>query len=149
MNRWIVVGGIVILLIAAVLGTQSTPPPARSDHKITGRWYSETQVAAGGTLYQTNCASCHGPDAAATPDWRTPNEQGHYPPPPLNGTAHAWHHPLALLRKTVQEGGLPLGGQMPAFKQQLNDEEIDQILAWIQSHWSDEIYQIWSERNGA
>lgn len=133
-----------MVLLAALFVVQSM----EVGNHVEGRWYSEEQVARGAPLYQTNCAGCHGPDAAATPDWRVMNEQGYYPPPPLNGTAHAWHHPMQVLRKTVQEGGIPLGGQMPSFGDQLNDEEIDDILAWIQSHWSDEIYQRWRGRNG-
>ncbi len=147
MSRWTLFGGVAAAGLIVLLIMQMVEMNGHVEG-MNGRWYSEAQVANGGPLYQTNCAGCHGPEAAATPDWRTPNEQGHYPPPPLNGTAHAWHHPLKLLRKTVQDGGIPLGGQMPPFRNQLNDEEIDAILAWIQSHWSDEIYQLWSERNG-
>ena len=70
-----------------------------------------------------------------------------YPPPPLNGTAHTWHHPLNVLRRTVRKGGVSLGGSMPGFVDKLSNREIDTILAWIQSHWSDRIYRIWDKRN--
>jgi len=36
---------------------------------------------------------------------------------------------------------------MPGFGDQFNSEQIDDILSWIQSHWSDEIYSIWNEQN--
>jgi len=36
-----------------------------------------------------------------------------------------------------------MGGVMPGFKDKLNDKEIDFVLAWIQSHWSDKIYEEW------
>jgi mono/diheme cytochrome c family protein len=42
---------------------------------------------------------------------------------------------------------VPLGGTMPGFGEKLNSREVDEILAWVQSHWSDEIYRIWYERN--
>ena len=47
----------------------------------------------------------------------------------------------------MRNGGIPLGGTMPEFGSKLNTEQIDNILAWVQSHWPDKIYRIWSERN--
>ena len=35
-----------------------------------------------------------------------------------------------------------------SYGQLLNDHEIDAILAWVQTHWSDEIYGLWQQRNG-
>ena len=111
------------------------------------RWYSEAQAARGNSLYQVNCAVCHKQDASGTGNWKQRDAEGKLPPPPLNGTAHAWHHPLSVLRRTVRLGGVPLGGTMPGFADKLSAEEIDAILAWIQSHWSDEVYRVWQERN--
>ena len=111
------------------------------------RWYSQEQVMQGRDLYQTYCAECHQPDASGTTNWRSLNAEGKLPPPPLNGTAHTWHHPLSVLRRTVRLGGVPLGGSMPGFADKLSDEQIDAILAWVQTRWSDEIYHIWHERN--
>ncbi|MCW9012770.1 MAG: cytochrome c [Gammaproteobacteria bacterium] len=111
------------------------------------RWYSDRQVKKGRHIFQTHCASCHQADASGTQNWREKDVSGNYPPPPLNGTAHAWHHPLRSLKRTVQAGGVLLGGTMPAFSEKLNDREIEDVLAWVQSHWSDEIYSMWSQRN--
>jgi mono/diheme cytochrome c family protein len=36
---------------------------------------------------------------------------------------------------------------MPGFADKLSPQQIDQILAWVQSHWSDKIYAIWHERD--
>jgi hypothetical protein len=30
----------------------------------------------------------------------------------------------------------------------LNDQEINQALAWVQSHWSDEVYSLWLKNTG-
>jgi len=68
---------------------------------------------------------------------------GHYPPPPLNGSAHAWHHPLTTLKTVIREGGEPLGGVMPAWQGILSEDEITSAIAAFQSYWSDEIYQRW------
>lgn len=111
------------------------------------RWYSQDQAKHGNTLYQANCAACHKPDASGTTDWKRLDAKEKLPPPPLNGTAHTWHHPLSVLRRTVKNGGIPLGGTMPEFGSKLNPQQIDDILAWVQSHWSNQIYHTWNERN--
>ncbi|MCP3662349.1 MAG: cytochrome c [Gammaproteobacteria bacterium] len=111
------------------------------------RWYTQDQVTRGNAPFQENCASCHKSDASGTLNWRETDAQGKLPPPPINGTAHAWHHPLSVLRRTVRVGGVPLGGSMPGFDGKLDSGQIDDILAWVQSHWPDDIYGVWHERN--
>ena len=110
------------------------------------RWYNDEQVTRGEPLFRQNCAACHGQNAEATPNWKQTDANGNYPPPPLNGTAHTWHHDIDLLRRTIREGGAKLGGLMPGFEGQLNAEEIDSIIAFFQSKWPDEIYQRWAGR---
>lgn len=36
---------------------------------------------------------------------------------------------------------------MPPWADKLTDKEIDSILGWIQSRWSDEVYREWQTRN--
>lgn len=112
---------------------------------VPGRWYTEAQVSAGEPLYQTYCAVCHAVDGSATPEWRTPGADGNYPPPPLNGTAHTWHHPLDVLDSTIAVGGAEFGGVMPGFGAALNEADRLAIIAWFQSLWPDEIYARWEE----
>ncbi|MDJ0776997.1 MAG: thioredoxin fold domain-containing protein [Gammaproteobacteria bacterium] len=109
------------------------------------RWYSDQQVRAGEPLYQRNCAVCHGVNGEATPDWKTRDANGNYPPPPLNGSAHTWHHDMDVLRRTIREGGQQLGGVMPGFEGRLNGAQIDSIIAFFQSQWPDEIYARWAK----
>ncbi|MCW8963046.1 MAG: thioredoxin fold domain-containing protein [Gammaproteobacteria bacterium] len=113
----------------------------------TSRWYNDDQVKQGAKVFAANCAACHGKNAEATKEWRKRDANGNLVPPPLNGTAHAWHHPLKLLRHTVRKGGAPVGGTMPPFEGKLSATEIDSAIAWFQSMWSDEIYTAWSKRN--
>ncbi len=122
--------------------TPSSPPVAS-----VPRWYTEEQVKRGYPLFQQHSAECHKPDASGDPNWKQVDAEGKLPPPPLNGTAHAWHHPLPLLRRIVREGGIPMGGSMPPFKDKLDSKQIDDILAWVQSHWSDQIYATWNKIN--
>jgi len=112
------------------------------------RWYTPQQVASGKQLYADNCATCHGADAASTTEWRKRDKDGNYPPPPLNGTAHTWHHSKKLLEKTIREGGIRIGGKMPPFVDKLKPDEIEAVIAWVQSLWPDEIYAAWLDRGG-
>ena len=110
---------------------------------VPGRWYTAAQVESGNSLYQLHCAVCHADDGSATPEWRTPDAAGNYPPPPLNGTAHTWHHPIEMLDRTIANGGIEFGGVMPGFAAVLDEDQRLAIIAWFQSLWSDDIYERW------
>ena len=114
-----------------------------SDADSKARWYKPVHTEIGRGLFDTHCASCHGVGAVGDPDWRQRDASGLYRPPPLNGTAHAWHHPLAVLYKQVMRGSAPGVGNMPAFKDVLSRGEALAIIAYFQSLWSDEVYQAW------
>ena len=112
------------------------------------RWYSTAQVMRGKKIFKDNCASCHGDKAQGlVSDWKKSLPDGSFPAPPLNGTAHAWHHSKGLLLRTVNNGGIPLGGTMPAFKEKLSEKEKDAVLAHVMSLWPDQIYETWAKRN--
>jgi len=109
------------------------------------RWYSVQQVASGALLFKQNCASCHGENAEGTLDWKSRDHQGFLPPPPLNGTAHTWHHDKQLLTNIIKEGGARYNGKMPPFQNRLSNTEIDNIIAYFQSTWTDNIYFRWAD----
>ncbi|HDP88838.1 MAG TPA: cytochrome c [Thioalkalivibrio sp.] len=111
---------------------------------IATRWYSEDQVRRGAAVFEQNCAVCHGAGAEGADNWQYRGPDGKFPPPPLNGTAHAWHHPLAQLFHMVKNGTQP-AGNMPAWGGTLSDEEMIAAIAWFQSLWPDEVYQAWFE----
>jgi len=148
-------GSLVAISLLPLAACEETPQTKARGSQLTvdksspsiKRWYNSEQVGRGNILFQEHCATCHKPDASGTPNWREPNAEGKLPPPPLNGTAHAWHHPLAILRRTVRIGGVPLGGSMPGFADKLNAQQIDDILAWVQSHWPEKIYEAWDRMN--
>lgn len=81
-----------------------------------GRWFTEKQFRLGKQVFTTQCATCHGEKAQGIiQDWKQRNPDGSFPSPPLDGSAHAWYHPLEVLVRQVNEGGIKLGGTMPAF----------------------------------
>ncbi|WP_155806618.1 c-type cytochrome [Mariprofundus ferrooxydans] len=109
------------------------------------RWYSPEQVELGARVFADNCAQCHGLQAQGlVKDWKQRLPDGSYPPPPLNGSAHAWHHRLPLLVEIIQQGGALYDGKMPGFKSSLSEAEQRAAIAWFQSLWSDEIYRLWA-----
>lgn len=134
----------VLFLIVLLAGCDQ----GSSEPRVAGRWYAQSQVDMGKMVYAKNCISCHLENAQGTSSWKTTKPDGSYPPPPLNGTAHAWHHPTVILKKVIEEGGVPLGGTMPGFKDKLNDDEKLAVISYFQSFWSDEIYNAWLSRGG-
>ena len=122
-------------------------PPAAAQaeqpRNLAARKLSPEKIKRGEEVYRKNCASCHGPNGEATPGWRTPGPDGRYPPPPLDGSAHAWHHSTETLKKMIEEGSVD--GAMPAWKGKLTDQQIGDVIVWIKSLWPDEVYDIWYE----
>ena len=107
------------------------------------RQYDTAQLLRGEETYTQHCASCHGPGARGAVDWRRRDASGLFPPPPLNGTGHAWHHPLAQLRHTITNGGPAGQSNMPGWGAPLSAEQVDDVIAWFQSLWPDQIYEAW------
>jgi mono/diheme cytochrome c family protein len=137
------VGRRTIYVAAALLLTSCERPSTPATGPA--RWYSLAQVEQGRALFQANCSVCHGANAEATPDWFEKDANGNFPPPPLDGSAHAWHHPLADLERVVKEGGQAFGGTMPPFGPTLDDAEIRAVIAWFQQTWDDDIYERWEK----
>lgn len=103
----------------------------------------------GEQVFRDNCQECHGVDArGVVREWQKRLPDGTLPAPPLNGTAHAWHHNDKVLLYTVNNGGIPLGGTMPPFKDVLSEEEKISVLAYIKNLWPEELYQAWRKNNG-
>ncbi|HEX7972230.1 MAG TPA: c-type cytochrome [Thiobacillus sp.] len=104
------------------------------------------QVARGKAVYEKACMECHGVGGRGQPgDWRIRDADGYYPSPPLDDSAHAWHHPTAVLLQVIRDGSPPGQGKMPAWKGKLSEKEMQDVVAYIKSLWSDEVYALWSK----
>ncbi|MBQ0756354.1 MAG: cytochrome c [Amphritea sp.] len=141
--RIIKMKSLVILISVILLSGCSDSEP-----RVEGRWYSQSQVDMGKRLFIDNCAECHGVAAQGTRDWNKPEANGKYPPPPLNGKAHAWHHPLKGLKQSITNGGIAIGGSMPGFGDKLSDAETDAVISFFQTKWPQPTYQAWIDRGG-
>lgn len=116
---WFFMG--VLLLAAACGGAPSdgpaAPPPV---------------IATGEALYAENCSRCHGFDEGG--DIRDI-------PPPHNQNGHTWHHPDQQLSEIVLTGlDFAIEGQqtMPAFKDKLSADQVQAILDYIKTWWTED-----------
>lgn len=124
--------------------TASASVPAQQAAMMPDTWLKPEQVARGRIVYEQNCQKCHGVEGRGQPgDWRVKQPNGLYPPPPLDDTAHAWHHPTSVLRKAIMKGSPPGEGDMPAWEEKLSDQEIDDVIVYIKSLWSPEVFRNW------
>jgi len=106
---------------------------------------SKIMITKGKLAYENNCISCHQVNLSGAENWKELNEDGHRKAPPLNGTGHTWHHDDKTLHSIIKYGLAKLvsnyQGKMAGFGDVLNDDEIDNILAYIKSYWPKEKYQ--------
>ncbi|SPH18253.1 Cytochrome c6 [Defluviimonas aquaemixtae] len=119
--------------------------------------FRPADVAEGERLYADFCASCHGADLEGQPDWRSVDADGRLPAPPHDKTGHTWHHGDGLLfaytklgGKAVMEAqGLDFDSGMPAFADELTDQEIRNVLAFIKSTWPERQRELQAVRTEA
>jgi mono/diheme cytochrome c family protein len=102
------------------------------------------RLANGKTLYDAQCAACHGAKMEGQPDWRSRRPDGRLPAPPHDVSGHTWHHPDGDLFALTKHGLAPFAppgyqSDMPAFSDKLSDQEIRDVLAYIKSTWPSEI----------
>lgn len=102
-----------------------------------------SQIARGKQIYQQHCASCHGANAEGAANWKTPDENLNYPPPPHDDAGHTWHHPDRVLEEIIREGitdtlrpNQPM--RMRGFGGELSAEDIRALLAYFKSLWTRE-----------
>jgi mono/diheme cytochrome c family protein len=120
-------------------------------HSMAGpAWASHTPaegpLRVGARVYAEHCASCHGADLKGQPDWQRSEPDGTLRAPPHDDTGHTWHHADQLLVDYVTLGGAEtlrrLGvtgvvSGMPGFGEVLSQSEVEAVLDYIASHWSE------------
>jgi mono/diheme cytochrome c family protein len=115
--RTLLSGALVLLVLGALvflwfLASQGSSPLASPDVINMGR-----------SVYQENCAACHGAQG-----------EGHVllDSPALDETEHAWHHPDGQIQALLVSGGQ----NMPAFGDELTPSEIVAVIRFIQTWWT-------------
>ena len=152
-QRTVLIGGAIVVLalgaIVAVAQTDDVPAEAPAD--------TQADLVAGETLYAQYCAACHGANLEGQENWQSPGSDGRLPAPPQDASGHTWHHADSLLftytklggRETLAAQGMDFDSGMPGFGEQLSDEDIWNILAYIKSTWPERIRVIQAERTAA
>lgn len=89
----------------------------------------------GGHTYVTRCASCHGLDGKGQAQWM----------PPLAGATSALAKESASAINITLNGsqrivaaGVPDAYRMPAFREQLSDQQIAELLTFMRSTWGNQ-----------
>lgn len=144
--KWKIFATLIVGL--GLAGCDQTPSgastPVREDKVAFERKLDSAQVARGKQVYENYCLECHGEQGKGLAgDWRIRDAEGKFPPPPLDDSAHAWHHPTAVLLEMVREGSPQGQGNMPAWKEKLSEQEMQDVVAYIKSLWSDQAYRLW------
>ena len=116
-----------------------------SQAEITSIPYQDDlSVTAGKTVYEANCAACHGDKLQGQANWQIRSAEGYLPAPPHDETGHTWNHPDQMLFEFDKYGpqkfaGLVYRSIMPAYENRLSNTEIWQVLAYIESQWHEYI----------
>ena len=137
-ERWLfslaAILGVSALGAAYLVGWPLSAPEARplldrDDHAAVSR---------GHALYETQCASCHGPARGDAPAANAA---------PSHGSAgHTWEHPDFALVQLTKSGEVAElcrdleGSDMPTFAEALTDRQIVDVLSYIKSTWPEDIH---------
>ena len=133
---WILAMG--VLLGFALLATE----PLWNQPWAAGENDDPAVIAQGETLYVTHCQVCHGVKAVGQDVNQRMGGQradGTYIAPALDGSAHAWHHPEAMLFKIIKEGSPAADSPMKGWAGRMSDKEIRAVIAYFQSLWPQEL----------
>lgn len=114
-----VVGGVLFL---AGCGSPSTTPA--TPHR-------QSLVAAGRTLYEANCQSCHGAQA------RGGIAVGAATSADIRWSTLKTSYTVPLLKRAILQGldehGRPLDPAMPRWKGHLTDRQVEEIIAYLKT----------------
>lgn len=142
--KWKIFATLIVGL--GLSGCDGTPQAGQTEggETLIERKLDPAQVARGKAVYEKVCLECHGVGGKGQPgDWRIRDADGRFPPPPLDDSAHAWHHPTAVLLEAIREGSPGGQGNMPAWKGKLSEQAMQDVVAYIKSLWSGPVYQLW------
>ena len=110
--------GLVVAVTSVCSGSSQLPTKPQADSQ------------KGASLYNQFCLSCHG---GGTGGKITDI------PPPHNANGHTWHHPDRQLTDIILNGlSASVDPQkMPAFKDKLSQQDVEEVLAYIKTWWTD------------
>lgn len=145
---------VVALAALAVTACSKEVPPKTAAQPATSpaaavvtsdKHFDPVRVAHGAQLYGQYCTLCHGPRGQGHPDWQTPSDGSFAAAPPLDGTGNDWKLSRAEMAKIIKNGVQRKDGTetMPRWQGRLNDQDVDDVVTWLQSLWAPEVYNKW------
>lgn len=122
----------VAMLLLAVAGCAKGEKSTNSAATAAAVAANPASASDGATVYLTNCSSCHQSDGTGVANAF----------PPLAGNPAVTGDPVAAIA-IVKDGltgrlivnHVAYSGIMPAWKGQISDEQIAQVLSYIRSSW--------------
>ena len=101
---------------------------------------NKTNVVRGRTVYNRNCAYCHGHYLQGQPLWEMQDGDYHRRAPALDQTGHAWRRSDRELLSITRHGYFPdapspASSTMPGFEATLADEDTVAVVAFIKARW--------------
>lgn len=117
---------LAIWLALAACGTVvRTPTPTAARPGPTA-----DPVVQGREVFLRVCAECHGDNGEG--------RANDLAAPALDASGHAWHHPDQQIRDWIVNGKLGPGTEMPAYGDQLSDEDVTAVIAYLHTLWTAE-----------
>ena len=137
-TRTLIVGLIIISLVIIVIYLSLSAKNAEARIVLLPGDLSVTKL--GKTVYLENCASYHGAVLEGQANWQQRDPDGYMPAPPHDVSGHTWHHPGSYLFLMTKYGiekmiGEKYPNNMPAYENELTDNEIIAVLSYIKSTW--------------
>src|SRR5438876_5084850 len=123
MIRSLVLSSLLLLALSAADCT-STTKTTSTNTSTPGPTATPDAFAASRAIFMKNCKECHGEKGAGGP---VKLEDGTRLKVPSLREGHALHHPDSDFLKQITKGG----DGMPAFKDKLKPEEIDDLVRFI------------------
>ena len=116
-------GGVVVIGLVVALFSW----PGASSGSLT----ASAKPAHGEELYRKYCASCHGPNGQGEFNWMNKDRGA----PPLDSSAHAWHHEDSQLVSMILDRPAP-DSRMPPWRGILTRDDAIDIVAYIKTLWT-------------
>jgi mono/diheme cytochrome c family protein len=166
---------ILVLMLGSACGPQRIIPPPGSTatprtqdatpaaaitlvapNQLPTSQFTDPVLVLGEQQYNLVCAHCHGYEGQGQLAESIPQTEslGMHTVPAHNADSHVYQHPDQLLIRVIKEGVQnPLDHYpMPAFEGALTDEQINAIIAYMKTWWTEEqrahqaeITQRWAE----
>ncbi|GAC1533526.1 MAG: hypothetical protein NVS2B17_01330 [Candidatus Velthaea sp.] len=120
---------------AATTGKNDAPPVetgAAAGAAANSKGSAAGSAGQGGTVYTANCSGCHGAAGAGLAGQSPPLADNPY----VSGDAKAVIHTLNYgLNGPIEVAGVKYNGQMPAWKCNLTDAQIADVINYIRANW--------------